>query len=82
MAKDQVDRYLDGANASIDVEYLLYVLSYDALSQLERLDGGMLCGGGSQRLDTLLAERRAEAAADCDDWRSWSLSACLAAGRN
>lgn len=81
VAKDQVDRYLDGPNASIDVEYLLYGLSYDALSQLERLDGGMLCDGGSHRLDTLLAERRAEAAADCDDWRSWSLSACLAAGR-
>ena len=75
-------RYLDGTNDSIDVEYLLYGLSYDALPQLERLDGGILCYGGSHRLDALIAERRTEAAADCDDWRSWSLSACLAAGRN
>ena len=81
VAKDQVDRYLDGTSASIDVEYLLYGLSYDALPQLERLDGGMPCYGGSHCLDTLIADRRAEAAADCSDWRSWSLSACLAAGR-
>lgn len=86
VVKDQVDRYLNGASASIDVEYLLYDLSYDALSQLERLDGGMLrrdwYTGGWRRLDALIAEQRAEAAADCANWRSWSLSACLAAGRN
>ena len=86
VAKDQVDRYLNGASASIDVEYLLYDLSYDALSQLERLDGGMLrrdwYTGGWRRLDALIAEQRAEAAADCANWRSWSLSACLAAGRD
>ena len=85
VAKDQVDRYLDGASASIDAEYLLYGLSYDALSQLERLDGSMLCHewtGYQKPLDTLIADRRAEAQQACGDWRSWSLSACLAAGRD
>ena len=85
VAKDQVDRYLDGASVSIDAEYLLYGLSYDALSQLERLDGSMLCHewtGYQKPLDTLIADRRAEAQQACGDWRSWSLSACLAAGRD
>lgn len=84
VAKDQVGRYLSGKSASIDVEYLLYDLSYDTLSQLERLDGGLIChdrSGCQRRLDTLLTERRADARAECADWRTWSLSACLAAGR-
>ncbi len=84
VAKGQVDRYLSGESASIDVEYLLYDLSYDALSQLDRLDGTMICRdwqtGGQFHLGTLIASRRAEAAADCGDWRSWCLSARLAAG--
>ena len=86
VAKDQVDRYLNGSSASIDVEYLLYSLSYDALSQLDRLDGDILCRdwdtGGWRRLDTLVDVRRSEALTSCDDWRSWTLSACLAAGRD
>lgn len=83
-AKDQVDRYLAGESASIDVEYLLYDLSYDTLSQLDRLDGQLICrqrDGGYQRLASLLADRRAEARRECADWHTWSLSACLAAGR-
>ena len=83
VARDQVDRYLDGETSSIDVEYLLYDLSYDTLAQLERLDGSLICRdwetGGQARLDTLIAERRAEARAECADWHTWSLSACLAA---
>ena len=87
VARDQVDRYLSGESDSIDVEYLLYNLSYDTLSQLERLDGDLICqtwtdwgdSYGQTRLSTLLAQRRAEARADCSDWRSWNLSACLAA---
>lgn len=85
VAKDQVDRYLAGESASIDVEYLLYDLSYDTLSQLERLDGGLICrrrDGGQQRLVNALAERRAQARLECADWHTWSLSACLAAGRS
>ena len=87
VAKDQVDRCLSGESQTIDVEYLLYSLSYDTLSQLERLDGDLICqtwtdwgdSYGQTRLSTLLDERRAEARRDCADWRSWDLSACLAA---
>ena len=84
VARNQVDRYLSGVSASIDAEYLLYDLSYDTLSQLDLLDGAMICRdrqtGGQRRLDALIAQRRAQAAADCTDWRSWSLSAWMAAG--
>ena len=83
VARDQVDRYLSGRSETIDVEYLLYNLSYDTLSQLERLDGDLICrdwgDGGQTRLSTLLAERRSQARSDCASWQSWSLSACLAA---
>ena len=49
VAKDQVDRYLAGESAALDVEYLLYDLSYDTLAQLRRLDGAEIfrCGSGS-----------------------------------
>lgn len=82
VAKNQVDRYLGGESAGIDIEYLARGLSYDTLPQLERLDGSLICrsGGGYQRLDILLAARRADAQAECADWRTWSLSAWLAAG--
>ena len=85
VAKDQVDRYLSGESAALDVEYLLYDLSYDTLSQLKRLDGDMICTAygdwdaiGTARLSTLLEQRRQEARQDCADWRTWSLSAWLA----
>lgn len=88
VAKDQVDRCLSGQCETVDVQYLLYGLSYDTLPQLERLDGaqvytvyaGYAQGRLTRRLTDLLAERRAEARADCSDWRSWTLSACLTAG--
>lgn len=38
VAKDQVDRYLDGESTTLSVYYLANALSYDTLSQLERLD--------------------------------------------
>ena len=85
VAKNQVDRYLSGESASIDAEYLLYGLSYDTLSHLDRLDGNLIChdwqSGGQRRLAVLISQRRAEAAAECSDWRTWSLSAALASGR-
>lgn len=88
VAKDQVDRCLAGQCETVDAEYLLYDLSYDTLPQLERLDGeqvytvyaGYARGHLTRRLTDLLEERRAEAQEDCADWRSWNLSACLAAG--
>ena len=86
VARDQVDRCLAGQLETVDAEYLLYGLSYDTLSQLERLDGDQVYTvyagyGQGQRLSDLLEIRRAEAREDCADWRSWTLSACLAAGR-
>lgn len=82
-AKSQVDRYLAGEATTIDIEYLLYDLSYDTLGQLDRLDGSLACRdertGGQTRLDALLAQRRAAAQAECSNWHTWSLSACLAA---
>ena len=81
VAKDQVDRYLSGESGVLDAEYLLYDLSYDTLSQLERLDGDMVCTAygdwdaiGTARLSILLEQRRQEARTDCADWRTWSLS--------
>ena len=85
VAKNQVDRYLSVESAAIDAEYLLYDLSYDTLSHLERLDGNLIChdwqNGGQRRLAVLISQRRAEAAAECSDWHTWSLSAWLAAGK-
>ena len=66
VAKDLVDRYLSGESATIDAEYLLYGLSYDTLSQLDRLDGNLICqdwkNGGQRRLALLISQRRTEAA--------------------
>lgn len=83
VAKNQVDRYLSGESATIDVEYLLYGLSYDTLSQLERLDGSLACrdqSGAQRQLNALISNRRISACRECADWHTWSLSACLAAG--
>lgn len=89
VAKNQVDRYLSGESPTLSVHYLAYSLSYDTLSQLEQLDPGLSlasCEGDwwspEETAGSLVAKRRARARADCADWRSWSLSACLAAGRD
>ena len=85
VAKNQVDRYLSGESPTVSVNYLAYSLSYDTLSQLERLDGGRpVCEydgyGRGETLAELLARRRLTAENQCRNWRTWSLSACLAAG--
>lgn len=81
VARDQVGRHLSGESGQIDLGYLVYGLSYDALGPLEKLDGEELCviGGRERPLAWFLAERREAAWAECQDWRTWSLSACLAA---
>jgi len=87
VAKNQVDRYLSGESPTVSVNYLVD-LSYDTLSQLERLDGSRLVsdygwnwGNHETTLSELLNSRRVSARAQCGDWHTWSLSACLAAGR-
>ena len=86
VAKNQVDRYLVGESATVSVHYLTYSLSYDTLSQLERLDPNRPLSayegdwwGADDTLETLLAKRRDAAREECSDWHTWSLSACLAA---
>ena len=72
----------------VSVRYLLYGLSYDTISQLERLDGEKLVpdytGDPHWRQGETLAEalwgRYLDAQWECENWRTWSLSACLAAG--
>ena len=87
VAKNQVDRYLGGESPTVSVSYLTYSLSFDTLSQLERLDGEKAVteydgnGGGGASLAELLARRRNDAGNQCRNWRTWSLSACLAAGQ-
>ena len=65
----------------LGVEYLTS-LSYAVMPQLERLAGQKVLTDYGVRvsMDAVLAEQRAEAAAECADWRSWNLSAALAAG--
>ena len=79
VAKDQVDRYLAGKSESLSVEYLVS-LSYDTLGPLSRLSGQTVWSdyGGFQNIDDILEKQRADARADCADWRTWSLSAWLA----
>lgn len=87
VAKNQVDRYLSGESPILSVHYLAYSLSYDTLSQLERLGPALplaICEGDWWNMQdtagSLVERRRAAAREDCADWRSWNLSACLAAG--
>ena len=79
VARDQVDRYLSGESESLSVEYLVS-LSYDTLGPLSRLSGQTVWSdyGGFQNIDDILEKQRADARADCADWRTWSLSAYLA----
>lgn len=81
VARNQVDRYLDGASQTLSVEYLTS-LSYAVVPQLERLAGQKVLTDYGVRvsMDGVLAEQRTEAAAECADWRSWNLSAALTAG--
>ena len=86
VARNNVDRYLSGASATVSVRYLAYDLSHDALSQLDRLDGSRELAAlegdwwsPGETVDGLLAQRRERAQAECARWQTWSLSAWLAA---
>ena len=85
VAKNQVDRYLEGESSTVSIHYLAYSLSYDTLSELSRLDENQTLASfegdwwsPGETLGELLDERRADARAECADWRTWSLSAFLA----
>lgn len=88
VARNQVDRYLAaealGGKPSISIDYLLHDLSYDTLPELARLDSRLTFFDSrdcdSVTLGERLRRRRTEAREECSDWRSWSLSACIAAG--
>lgn len=89
VAKNQVDRYLGGESPNVSIHYLVYSLSYDTLSQLERLDGtqplsvyGETQWRRNETLADVLRGRRLDAQWECSNWRAWSLSACLASGRS
>ena len=86
VARNQVDRYLGGESSAVSVNYLADSLSFDTLSQLVRLDGKKPVArydgyGNGETLEELLERKQSQAAAQCSNWRTWSLSACLAAGR-
>lgn len=88
VAKDQVHRCLaveaHGGTPVVDTHYLLGELSYDTLHQLSRLDSRTPAydwrTGKTVPLGDLLQRRREEAQAECSDWHTWSLSACLVIG--
>lgn len=90
-----VSLYQRQENAVMNLDYLLFDLSYDALGPLEDLPGdtvavfrydGVRDGEGrpgpvGYTLEELLARRRAAAAEDAARWETWSLSAALAAAK-
>lgn len=82
VAKNQVDRYLSGESSFISIEYLV-TLSYDTLHQLDRLSGMTVNSdyGHHADVDSILAAQRDNAAQECADWHTWSLSAWLASGK-
>lgn len=78
VARYNVSAYLTGNSTVLDLPYLAG-LSYDALPALEKLPGDMPARGDAT-LEEVIADRRNAAAREAGDWRTWSLSAWLAAG--
>lgn len=81
VARYNVDFYLRQNSAVMNLDYLVQELSYDALRPLEGLPGDLPSGVDGLTLSQLTACRRARARRDASDWRTWSLSAALAARR-
>ncbi|MBC5736461.1 DUF4153 domain-containing protein [Lawsonibacter faecis] len=74
-----VSLYQQNQDAVMDLPYLAFQ-SYDTLDILEELPGDMrVYHYWEGTLEELIAQRRDRAAADAADWRSWSVSAQLAA---
>lgn len=79
VARYNVDFYLRQDNAVMNLDYLVEELSYDALWPLSDLPGELPSGVDGLTLSQLTALRRTQARQDASDWRTWSLSAALAA---
>ncbi|MCI8477748.1 MAG: DUF4173 domain-containing protein [Oscillospiraceae bacterium] len=73
-----VSRFLRSGETVLECSYLKN-LSYNALGPLEHLPGNTVTGTG-EPLSQLLSEGRERAAREASDWRTWSVSAQLAAG--
>lgn len=79
VARYNVTLYQQQQDAVMDLPYLAWQ-SYDTLDILEELPGDTQAYHyRSGTLAELIAQRRAQAAAEASDWRSWSVSAQLAA---
>lgn len=79
VARYNVDFYLRQESSVMNLDYLIQELSYDALRPLADLPGDLPSGVGDLTLDQLIDLRRAGARQEASDWRTWSLSAALAA---
>lgn len=75
-ARYNVAAYQRGDLTTMDVEYLS-ALSYDVLGPLSELPPDTALNGG--QLDEIVASARSQALQECQDWRTWNLSAYLAA---
>lgn len=81
VANYNVSLYQRSETAVMDLPYLAY-LSYDTLGALEQLPGEVRPYHNPEdttTLDMLIQSRRGDALRDTSDWRTWSVSACLAA---
>lgn len=90
VARYNVSLYLRQENSVMNLDYLLFDLSYDALWPLADLPGDTVAGYDQDwleeerkpyTLEDAVARRRAQAAKDASHWETWSVSAALAAGR-
>lgn len=76
VARYNVALYQQEQTDVIDLNYLVNNLSYDALPEAEAL---LENGDNSSRLAEMVENRRERAALAASDWRTWSVSAYLAA---
>lgn len=81
VANYNVALYQRSETAVMDLPYLAY-LSYDTLGALEKLPGDIRPYHNPEdttTLEVLIQWRREDARLDASDWRTWSVSACIAA---
>lgn len=74
VAEYNVALYQRQETALLDMDYMAYSLSYDALDALEKVNGAQ-----NTDMEYIIQTRRALAAEEASHWQTWSLSAMLAA---